>query len=317
MVRPREANFARRLEAELLRFAKKRQLRGITTKNNRVALIEQVVESTRRIKYVSVIAQRDISPHRADPTSELFDPIKAAILHQRQGNIDESFWLVFLSVHFGRNARSGWRLVRDVYGALGSGRPWDWPTISKRPGDFRKWLAANQPTLKGADGIKRAFGNHRKYETIDSSSPSSTANVIESYVKWVNPPRTHGMLIQEARQHVGSDPRKMFGYLYGSMDAVERFGRTARFDYLTMAAKVGLAPIEPGSTYMQGATGPLKGARLLFGGSKTAALSHNDLEAWLVELEKGLTVGPLGMQVLEDALCNWQKSPSRFKPFRS
>ena len=58
---------------------------------------------------------------------------------------------------------------------------------------------------------------------------------------------------------------QVFDYLYRSMDAVASFGRMAKFDYLTMVAKLGLAPIEPGSTYMPGATGPLSGARLLFG----------------------------------------------------
>jgi hypothetical protein len=93
------------------------------------------------------------------------------------------------------------------------------------------------------------------------------------------------------------------------MDAVASFGRTARFDYLTMVGKLGLAQIEPGSTYMQGSTGPLQGARLLFGEAASAAA----LDAWLVELDGVLDVG---MQVLEDALCNWQKSPEKFIPFR-
>ena len=83
----------------------------------------------------------------------------------------------------------------------------------------------------------------------------------------------------------------------------------ARFDYLTMVGKLGLAPIEPGSTYMQGSTGPFVGARLLFGGRRSAA----ELDAWLVELDARLHVG---MQVLEDAICNWQKSPGTFGPFR-
>ena len=124
------------------------------------------------------------------------------------------------------------------------------------------------------------------------------------------------MLVQEAQNKVGGDPRKTFDYLYRSMDDVISFGRTARFDYLTMIGKLGLATIEPGSTYMKDATGPLNGARLLFGGCKTAALSWLDLDAWLVQLEAELNVGMQGMQVLEDALCNWQKSPGHFEPFR-
>ena len=30
-----------------------------------------------------------------------------------------------------------------------------------------------------------------------------------------------------------------------------------------------------------------------------------------------LGLGPFGMQVLEDGLCNWQKSPKSFMPFRA
>ena len=80
-----------------------------------------------------------------------------------------------------------------------------------------------------------------------------------------------------------------------------------------MIGKMGLAPIEPGSTYLQGATGPLLGARLLFGGRPGAKIERTKLETWLVDLGAQLGVG---MQVLEDALYNWQKSPSRFQGFR-
>ena len=67
--------------------------------------------------------------------------------------------------------------------------------------------------------------------------------------------------------------------------------------------------------YMQGATGPYQGALLLFGENSRPKLSQSELEAWLVRLEAHLDLY-FGMQVLEDALCNWQKSPRKFKPFR-
>jgi hypothetical protein len=268
----------------------------------------------RRIEYIALIRTRPVGALRADPSSDLFDPLKAAVLRERQGQIDEAFWLVFISVYFGKNRRTGWRLARDVYGGLGSG-VWDWARISRRAGRFRQWLAAHQVTLRGADGIARRFGNHRKYETVDASSPEGPAAAFESYVRWVAPPRTHRLLIQEVQRQVGGNPRQAFDRLYRSM-AVASFGRTAKFDYLTMIGKLGLAPIEPGATYMHGATGPLSGARLLFGGRKKARLRPSDLEARLVELEAQLRLGTHGMQVLEDALCNWQKNPLTFVPFR-
>jgi hypothetical protein len=80
-----------------------------------------------------------------------------------------------------------------------------------------------------------------------------------------------------------------------------------------MLGKLELARIEPGSPYLEGSTGPLAGARLLFSGSNTADISSQDLDSRSVELGDALGVG---MQVVEDALCNWQKSPGKFVPFR-
>jgi hypothetical protein len=97
------------------------------------------------------------------------------------------------------------------------------------------------------------------------------------------------------------------------MESVYRFGRLGKFDYLTMLGKLALAPVEPGSAYMTGATGPVAGARLLFSGDPKADLSALWLDARLVDLDAYLGVG---MQVLEDALCNWQKNPTRFRRFR-
>ena len=98
------------------------------------------------------------------------------------------------------------------------------------------------------------------------------------------------------------------------MNAVISFGRTARFDYLTMVGKLSLENIEPDSTYMSGATGPKSGARLLFGGSVAAQITEGELVEYLNELEAHLGLY-FGMQVLEDALCNWQKSPAEFIHF--
>ena len=216
--------------------------------------------------------------------------------------------MVFLFAHFGRHARAGWRYAREVYGRLGEGPLWDWVSTSADPAAFRAWLHAHADELN-REGVPRGFGNHRKYESLDAYSPNGTGAVVESYITWVNPPRTHQLVMEHAYREADGKPRSAFDDLYKSMRAVARFGRTARFDYLAMVGKLGLAPIEPGSTYMQGSTGPVKGARLLFGGHESTA----DLDAWLVELDSQLRVG---MQVLEDALCNWQKSPGQFQPFR-
>jgi hypothetical protein len=106
-----------------------------------------------------------------------------------------------------------------------------------------------------------------------------------------------------------NDPCEAFDLLYKNMH-VASFGRLAKFDYLSMLGKLGLSSIRAGSTYMSGSTGPLKGARLLFG---TDSPDSRTLDEWLVELGAFIDVG---MQDLEDALCNWQKCPDTYRSFR-
>ena len=124
--------------------------------------------------------------------------------------------------------------------------------------------------------------------------------------------RTHQLLFEDALQRNAHDPRRTFDDLYESMSAVASFGRTGRFDYLTMIGNLGLAPIEAARPYLQGATGPLRGAKLLLTGNPTASRNVRDLERFLVDLGAALKIG---MQTVEDSLCNWQKSPSAFKHF--
>lgn len=308
-MRPRDQGLAAQLTSSLLTFDReKRPLPGISDAARLAAFLEQLLESIHRVRFVGVLRERNLSNLRAQPNEGLFDPLKAAIIQQRQGNIEEAFWMVFFFVHFGKHFRAGWRYAREVYGRLGDGGRWDWATTSANPSGFREWLDAHQDELK-REGVPRGFGNHRKYESLDAYSPHGTGAVVESYVEWVSPPRTHGEMMELARLRADGDSRRAFDELYHSMKAVARFGRTARFDYLTMVGKLGLATIEPPSTYMGGATGPVRGARLLFGRRASATT----LDSWLVDLDVHLHVG---MQVLEDALCNWQKSPDQFKPFR-
>ena len=307
-MRPLDLGAAQDLRGKLDAYdAGVRNLPGIDDEVQRAVLIEQLLDSVHRGRYVSVIMGCELSQRRADPNDELFDPLKAAILHHRQGDIENAYWLVFLFVHFGRHPRAGWRYARDVYGRLRQGGLWDWARMSADPRVFRDWLDNNLAELN-RDSEPRGFGNHRKYESLNS-----TGIVVESYVNWVAPPRTHQQLVDQCSQLAGGDSRRTFDCLYESMSAVSRFGRTARFDYWTMIGNLGLAPIEPGSTYMQGATGPLSGGRLLYGGETTVHIAPTQLDEWLVELDSYLEVG---MQVLEDAICNWQKSPTQFKPFR-
>jgi len=283
-----------------------RPLVGIVNLQARDCLVRQIVDSIRRIEYVRVIRNKNLSQSSRDPNINGFNPLKAAAWNWQQGNMDEVFWLVFLLTHFGKNLRTKWNLVKDVYGKLGSTPYWDWNTISQNPTAFRLWLDANQTAIKANGKV----GNHRKYQSLDAYSRNGTGAAIESYIDWIGPNRSHQDLINNAIAQVGRDPRDLFSHLYISMNAVISFGRTARFDYLTMIGKIGLANIEPDSTYMQGATGPYTGANILFGSNVNRATINDRIS----DLESHLGLY-FGMQVLEDSICNWQKSTRNYKYF--
>jgi hypothetical protein len=309
-VRPGETNRAKTLDTKLQNYTKEvRPLPGIEEESHRKALVEQIIESIRRIEFVHVINKRKLSPKRTDPSSNLFDPLKAAVIRAREKNVEEAYWLVFIYVHFGKHRRAAWRLARDVYGGLDR-TPWTWAVVSSDPEKFAKWLKTNEVNLRAHGGM---FGGHRHYETLKASSSRGLPAVAESYIKWVKAANSHQELFAKALANAGGDPNKAFLELYKSMKSVISFGRLARFDYLTMVSKLGLAGIEPGSAFIAGATGPLTGGRLLFGGSLAADIKVKELDREIRSLGDYLNVG---MQVMEDAICNWQKSPSKFKPFR-
>lgn len=301
---------AAKLEQRLVNYrVGGKPLPGIPSQAEVSALVAQMVDSVARINYVKKIATRDISPTRLDPkNAAMFDPLRAAIQHLRNGNEDEAFWLVFLFVHCGKHLTKGYSLLRMVYGAFNDKFVWTWSKFSADPELFSVWLHQHLDELT-KHRKNFPFGNHRKYESLKQLDVT-----LASYADWVGPTRSHRQLLEAAKVEVGTDPKQLFDYLYYSMNAVHRFGRTAKFDYLTMVGKIGLENIEPPSAYMIHSTGPVRGARLLFGGAvDKVSLSKKKLDELSVELDSALGVG---MQVIEDSLCNWQKSPAQYLPFR-
>lgn len=312
-MRAKEAKRAARLRDGLLEFDRRRRLPGLMPPGHTDCLVEQMVDSCRRVDFAHYLRDSIHDERRKDPRSDLFDPLRAAVLHYRQGSADEAFWLVFLATHFGKHEKDGWRLTRDVYGRLGGPGIWDWRSTSSDLPGFRDWTVRNEETLCGGDGVRRRFSNHRKYRTLRANSRAGLAAVVETYVEWVRPERGHQGLIREIHTQVGQNPREVFNAMYLSMDAVKQFGRLGKFDYLAMLGKLGIAPIEPASAYVRESTGPLAGARLLFAGDTKDKSLDRELDSLLCQLDDVLGVG---FQVLEDSLCNWQKSPASYVRFR-
>lgn len=291
------------LEAQLLAFHQNNiPLHGVAPPENMLAFVWQLIDSIQRVTYVTAVRARAVSAERADPRSPFFDPIRAAVA---AGQTEEAFWLAFLATHCGYNLRTKWLLSAELYGASETA-PWTWVRVLNDPEAYADWVEDHYETFTGK------FGNHRKYESL-KPGPKGTGAVVRSYVDWITGFGSHAAMVAQAQAQANGDARRAFNVLYEQMRAVMRFGRTGRFDYLTMLSKVGLANIEADSTYMNEATGPKRGARLLFDGQIDSNTGARVLEARVAALEQHLGVG---MQVMEDAMCNWQKSPNRYQAFR-
>ncbi len=310
-MRPADAAEGRRLTLALQAMVERRgSLLGLMEDAAVTSLVEQIIESQRRNRYVAYLVNRpDLAVGSLDPHSGIFDPVRAAIIHRRNGNLDEAFWMIFLYAHFGKNRRSGYGYAADIYGALGQVPTWTWQAIVEDVSGFRAWLAQAAEAIR-ARHRPGGFGNHRKYESLDAWSPVGTGAVVESYVDWVGDDG-HVKRIEAITGF--PDGQGGFDLLFDAMAEVRRFGRTARFDWLMMAYKVGLLASVPTHAYLRGATGPRRGVSFLATGAADKTLPIRELEGVVAALEKQLFVG---YDVLEDAICNWQKSPLEFKPFR-
>ena len=205
------------------------------------------------------------------------------------GDLDEAMWRSFLAAHFGRPSANP--AVEDqlesaslLLHGFGSEPKWTWNKVSARTKTFRNWLYDHADDLESL-----SFGNHRKYE---SKKSDLLWEAIESFIDLAN--EYGGPMAL-----VSVDADDPFHVLYRRLSPLHRFGRTGRFDFLVVMLDLGLISAEPKSCYLRGATGPLSGAKRLWGDRAVS-----ELDQLAAELAERLGVSPI---VMEDALCNWQK----------
>jgi hypothetical protein len=284
------------------------KLAGLRRQEERASLAWQVVDSICRVEWVYTISNKKVISEVVCQAGPAFDPLKAAVILNRKGNFDEACWLVFLAINFGKHKTSGWLLCREIYGALGAAPFWTWKKVSADSTTFTSWLKCNHMKIKGK------FGNHRKYESLNPTKLSHTGQTIETYVQRIVDAGGHTALFNPVGVRISS-PEEDFSLLYKSFFCVKRFGRTATFDYLTMISKIGLANLEPDKAYISSSTGPKSGVNLLLGRKKSDAISTLNAESLIKSLGNHLPVSRMVMQVMEDAICNWQKSPSFYRRF--
>lgn len=280
---------------------------GLNSPDRKSVLIAQLIDSIRRIEYLRLTSTRARSASLYTPYSGSFQPLGGAAALYKIGRTDDAYWLVYLATHFGKHKTDGWNLTEDFYGRFGQGGVWDWASASQDPMAISQWLEAIYPQVTST-GRSRRFGNHRKFETL-KPGPKGTGHAVATYIEWVKVHGSHQALIGDVQRRVGQNPKDAFACLYDDLDAVAKLGRLGKFDLLCNLSNLLIAPILADKAYIAQSTGPKAGAQLLFGNG----LSVAQLETACAELAGHLDVSP---QAVEDAICNWQKSPANYIYFR-
>jgi len=206
------------------------------------------------------------------------------------GDLDEAICRSFLAAHFGRASanESQYASAADFLCAFGKEPYWTWSRATASATALRDWLINYQNNLQALN-----YGNHRKYE---SKQPDDIWKVLRSFVDLAT---RNGGPARLVALEPGITEMSGFDVIYRRLRPIVRFGRTGRFDFLTLLIDLQLFAAEPSSCYLRGSTGPKKGARKLWG---ERSIGESDYLA--TDLAQQLGISPMA---LEDALCNWQK----------
>jgi hypothetical protein len=254
---------------------------------NAVASFE---ERTRLIAWLSKsLRQRKAVVYQWSKNRKEDDIIGLIQLSREAGDLDEAIWRCFLAAHFGRaSADEGQRhSASDFLFGFGGEPYWTWERVCQSMDPLWAWLSSHAADLQSL-----SYGNHRKFE---SKQPGDVFEVIRSFLTLA---KEHGGPAKLVTVDAG-DATQRFDLLYRRLSRLWRFRRTGCFDFLALMIDLGLVSAEPGSCYLRGATGPLKGAKRLWG-----TRSIGQLEELAAELAERLDVSPMAV---EDALCKWQK----------
>jgi len=279
-------------------------LPGIELNDRRESFVCQVYDSCKRVEVVNLLKQRGQGLLSTNPHSGSFNPLKGAIYFDSIGEFEEAVWLVFLLTVTGKNKKTRWELCKNLYGGITNDTIWNWDQVFNNINKYTNWINNNHTIIKR--GV--SFGNHRKFETLKPGN-KSCANTIQTYLELIKVNGNQKAFFTNVLNNTSS-PAEAFDKLYHIFDAINRFGRTSRFDFLTMLGKINIIPVEPGKLYLSNSTGPLQGCRILFGQNMKTEVYENKLSNLHTILSQRF-----GMQILEDAICNWQKSPNRYVKF--
>lgn len=259
-------------------------------------LAKQSIDSIRRIEIYRAYRIRADQAVFSNK-SYIFTSNPFVLCQRPDLEVQDKVWIIYLATYFGKSDKSKWELFERA--AFNQKKSFFSFALVKSDLDMYFQYLSSIDFFQNCN-----YSNHRKFTAKKLQGEKGFFRSVEYFVK----------NIDEYTPKCRMDFHKMFQL----SQKIPNFGRLAGFDFTSSLVKCGVNVDEPLSMYAENSTGPLQGLGLLLrltsnNSSKSTQikLSH-ELTEWFLENSKIFMVG----QVLEDAICNWQKNTRTYIKYK-
>ncbi|MDL5514605.1 hypothetical protein QSE00_22525 [Arenibacter sp. M-2] len=280
-------------EIEILWGKAIKELLGSKLDGNTLSILaKQTYDSIRRIEIYKSYKLR--AANAVKENKDFIHTSNPFVLAQRLDlNLHNRLWVLYLATYFGKSNRSKWTLFnRATFDHKNSIILFD--EIKLDINKYFKYLS-DFDFFEGS-----AYSNHRKYTAKNLNGDKGVFKSMEYFANNI--------------EQYHSNKQMKFHELYLLSQKIPNFGRLASFDFSSSLVKCGFNVKEPESMYADHSTGPLQaiGLILRLTNNDTSANSKKKLSSDLVKwFSKSSDIFMIG-QVLEDAICNWQKDTRKY-----
>lgn len=255
----------------------------------------QTLDSIRRVDIYRIYR---LKAEKADETGLSYQHTSNPfVLSQRTSlDINSRVWYVYLATYFGKSNRSKWTLFnRASYRANGTLITLE--EILENREDYFSYLE----TINLFDGTR--FSNHRKYTKKELHGNKGLIQSINYFLDHID--------------EFSNDDNIEYDIIYKRALNIPNFGRMAAFDFTSSLCKCNLHVNEPTSMYHENSTGPLSALKdlLRLAGKVNSKANQIELGNNLLTWFRGNSEIFMVAQVLEDAICNWQKSHRTYQRY--
>lgn len=271
-------------------------LQGKISDNAISNLSKQTKDSIRRIKIYDNYRERaNLAVEQNRPFDSTNNPL---VLAQRADlSIQNRIWVIYLATYFGKSETSSW----DLFNRASFDKNKTFIKIEMIRANTQKYFEY----LQSFDFFETTkFSNHRKY-----TKKALVGN--KGFFRSMN-------YVLENLESFIQEQEFEFDEMFLLSKRIPNFGRLAAFDFSSSLVKCGLNVKEPLSMYARNSTGPLRALGLLLrltdsvDTDNTRKELSDDLVRWFNEHSNIFMAG----QVLEDAICNWQKNPNTYTLYK-